>query len=189
MPRYPAGSGNAGRHVHAESRWLSDTAPLTPRGAFPRGASSQRTASSRSLSSGSIILDTELWSESKPGRKWSCSFLAAVWQLVRLGFFSDVLDSYLEPGKWDGGHPASTWSELAPIIRINDHAAPFQAARTVSILASRYLPVEAAVRAILKQVELSADSPRVADQTGLHQYGNSLAQVTSMINYVFINMR
>ncbi|MDQ4037206.1 MAG: SCO2522 family protein, partial [Actinomycetota bacterium] len=33
----------------------------------------------------SIFLDVELWDESNGRRVWSCAFLAAVWQLLRLG--------------------------------------------------------------------------------------------------------
>ncbi|GAB3882177.1 hypothetical protein GCM10029964_039520 [Kibdelosporangium lantanae] len=33
----------------------------------------------------SVFVDVELWSEPGNGRLWSCAFLAAVWQLLRLG--------------------------------------------------------------------------------------------------------
>jgi hypothetical protein len=142
------------------SEWLSDGARQpTP----PSASDAEEIASSKSN-----LLETELWREDASGKQWSCSFLAGVWQLARLGLLDDMSRSYLTPQKWEESLAIPRWDELSPVIQLNHHAAPFQAYRTVSVLGAHYLPVEAAVRAILKQVDIKA--------------------VLDRINYVFIDM-
>src|SRR6266542_2761061 len=45
----------------------------------------------------SIFVDVELWSDRRGQRTWSCSFLASVWQLVRLGLLRHSGDAVVHP--------------------------------------------------------------------------------------------
>ncbi len=98
----------------------------------------------------SVFLDVELWDEQPGRRTWSCPFLAAVWQLLRLGLLRDQGQEVLRPVARADAFPGS-WDELPPLLRLNPGAAPFAAYRTVSVLASRFLPIEHAVKVILDQ--------------------------------------
>jgi hypothetical protein len=85
-------------------------------------------------------------------RLWSCSFLAAVWQLLRLGLLRDggepVVEPVVEPEGWRP-EPGSKWRQLPAVVKLNPEAAAFSAYRTLSILPQDYLPIEHAVRQIL----------------------------------------
>ncbi|MGC0315285.1 SCO2522 family protein [Kitasatospora acidiphila] len=98
----------------------------------------------------SVFLDVELWDEQHGKRTWSCPFLAAVWQLLRLGLLRDDGQEVLRPAERPEEFPAS-WEALAPLVRLNPAAAPFAAYRTFSVLAGRFLPIEHAVAVILDQ--------------------------------------
>lgn len=79
----------------------------------------------------SVFLDVELWDERDGVRTWSCPFLAAVWQLARLGLLRHLGEPVLRPRPWQEGErfPAE-WADLPPLIRLNPAAAPFSAYRT-----------------------------------------------------------
>jgi hypothetical protein len=111
----------------------------------------------------SICLDVQLWDHPKDGgpRRWSCSFLAAVWQLLRLGLLRHQGKAIVTPDRWKGPYP-DRWSELPPVIRLGERAQPFYAFRTMTVLETRFAQVEAAVRLILSQV---AVDPVVGAQT------------------------
>ncbi|GAA1992539.1 SCO2522 family protein [Kitasatospora viridis] len=98
----------------------------------------------------SVFLDVELWDEQHGRRTWSCPFLAAVWQLLRLGLLRDQGQEVLRPAEAPQDLPGS-WDALAPLVRLNPGAAPFAAYRTFSVLAGRFLPIEHAVAVILDQ--------------------------------------
>jgi hypothetical protein len=159
----PPPNTNGSRPPPAESGWLSngersesdglvkamgEIRPWTP----PR-----QTAANRH----SIYVDVELWSDQSDRRTWSCPFLAAVWQLLRLGLLRDGGRPVVSPGSWIGDWPAE-WDRLPLVVRLTPAAAPFQAYRTVSVLAGRFLPVEHAVRVILSQVAVDAQADRQA---------------------------
>ncbi|MFJ4466226.1 SCO2522 family protein [Streptomyces sp. NPDC089424] len=98
----------------------------------------------------SVFLDAQLWSrDASGGRLWSCPFLAAVWQMLRLGLLRNEGEAVLPAQPWDENGFPDDWQELAPLVRLNSRAAPFCAYRTFSVLDSRFLPVEHAVRVIL----------------------------------------
>jgi hypothetical protein len=101
----------------------------------------------------SIFIDVELWSDPAEGRLWSCAFLAAVWQLLRLGLLRVHGEVVTRPVMWTDEFPAA-WADLPPLVQLNPQARPFAAYRTFSVLASRFLPVEHAVRTILSQVAI-----------------------------------
>ncbi|TQF03799.1 hypothetical protein E6W39_18175 [Kitasatospora acidiphila] len=99
----------------------------------------------------SVFLDVELWDEQQGMRTWSCAFLAAVWQLLRLGLLrNEEGQEVLRPERATGALPDS-WEALPPLLQLTDGAAPFAAYRTVSVLASRFLPIEHAVKVVLGQ--------------------------------------
>lgn len=104
----------------------------------------------------SIFVDVELWDESNGHRTWSCPFLAAVWQLLRLGMLRHDGDSVALPQPWEGTFP-DAWDKIPAVTQLNSTAAPFSAYRTLSILSARFLPVELAVRTILSQVAIDRD--------------------------------
>ena len=104
----------------------------------------------------SVFIDVELWSELTEGRQYSCAFLASVWQLLRLGLLRLHSSPVAAPQAWTGDLP-STWAGLPPVTRLNPQARPFAAYRTYSVLASRFLGIEHAVRTILSQVSVEQD--------------------------------
>ncbi|WP_245601908.1 SCO2522 family protein [Hamadaea tsunoensis] len=99
----------------------------------------------------SIFIDVEMWRDEKEGRLWSCPFLAAVWQLLRLGLLRDDGRPVAVPADRPPSWPAA-WSELPAATRLTERPAPFAAYRTFSVLAPRFAAVETAVRTILSQV-------------------------------------
>jgi hypothetical protein len=116
----------------------------------------------------SILVDIEIWDEDGDGRTWSCAFLAAVWQLLRLGLMLDEGEAITEPKDWHGDLP-DKWSALPPVLRLNPAAPPFPARRTMSIVPPRYLPIEHAVREILDRLPGTVPvpgGPRLADRVG-----------------------
>ncbi len=159
----PPPNTNGSRPPPHESGWLtnaegplSDTAveamgtlrPWTPR---------RQTAANRH----SIVIDVELWDDDDGRRTWSCPFLAAVWQLLRLGLLRHGGRAMPAPGPWPDGWPAD-WNELPPVVRLATEADSFFAYETSSILASRFLSVEHAVRTILSQVAVDPIADRQA---------------------------
>ncbi|MEQ4304784.1 SCO2522 family protein [Plantactinospora sp. B6F1] len=108
----------------------------------------------------SIFMDVELWDYEENGeRRWSCPFLAAVWQLMRLGLLRHEGEGVTNPYQLDDW--PDDWDEMPAVVKLNPHAPPFSAYRTFSVLGSRFLPIEHAVRTILSQVSIS---PAVLDQ-------------------------
>lgn len=133
----------------------------------------------------SIFLDVELWDEAHGRRTWSCPFLAAVWQLLRLGMLRNMGETVAVPRVHEDGFP-SDWDRLAPVVKLNPNAAPFSAYRTLSVLSPRFLGIEHAVRTILSQVAVER---AVADQIARRSESEGLplpAEVVSRIEYVFV---
>lgn len=133
----------------------------------------------------SVFLDVELWDEDAGRRTWSCPFLAAVWQLARLGLLRHAGEPVLQPLAWPEAEFPRAWDELPPLIRLNPAAAPFSAYRTCSVLPSRFLSVEHAVRVILDQVD--AD-PAALAQVAARSLGEHLPvpeEIADRISYVF----
>ncbi|MEU6574079.1 SCO2522 family protein [Streptomyces sp. NPDC046805] len=109
----------------------------------------------------SIFVDVELWDERGERRTWSCAFLAAVWQLARLGLLRDNGRAVLTPVPWDASAFPADWDDLPHLVRLDPGAAPFSAYYTCSVLPTRFLPVEHAVRIVLEQTHV--------DEAALHQ--------------------
>jgi hypothetical protein len=108
-----------------------------------------------------VFADIELWSETKGRRLWSCAFLGAVWQLARLGGLHHQGRDLLQPRPWLGDFPPD-WDDLPPLVQLNHTAAPFAAHRSISVLPSRFLAVEHAVRVIVDHVDSTPN--RIADR-------------------------
>jgi hypothetical protein len=102
-----------------------------------------------------VFVDVQLWDDDDGRRTYSCPMLAAVWQLLRLGMLRDqgqpLVEPLAPPTEWP-----QEWSQLPAVVRLNPSADPFTAYTTVSVLAPRFLPIEAAVRIILGQVRVDA---------------------------------
>ncbi|MGH3972922.1 MAG: SCO2522 family protein [Pseudonocardiaceae bacterium] len=134
----------------------------------------------------SIFLDVELWDrdESNGRRTWSCPFLAAVWQLLRLGMLRHEGEGVAAAKPWGGAFP-DDWDELPAVIQLNPTAAPFSAYRTLSVLSTRFLPIEHAVRTILSQTAVDRD---VLDQIMSRSRGEGIElplELVDRIDYVF----
>lgn len=164
------------------SAWLSDG----DRRASPVTADDSVVGDSEQTEpSDSIFMDIRLWSENASGQGWSCSFLAAVWQLARLGLVKDNNRAYGTP--WEEGS-LSRWDELPSVIQLRQNAAPFHAYRTVSILESRYLPIEAAVRVILKEASVEPETLGRIAAYGGREGVRVPAKLVDRINYIFVGM-
>ncbi|MBP2707026.1 hypothetical protein JOL79_24885 [Microbispora sp. RL4-1S] len=132
----------------------------------------------------SIFVDVELWDENGGRRTWSCPFLAAVWQLLRLGMLRTEGELPLRPVPAGASWPAR-WDDLPPIVQLNDQAAPFSAYTTLSVLSPRFLPVELAVRTVLSQVAVDAE---VLEQVRRRSDGEGVAledEIVDRVTYVF----
>lgn len=148
----PAPGSNGSRPPAAEVGWLSngERSPsdglLEAMHAAPGWQAPRETEARRH----SVFLDVEIWDEQDGRRTWSCPFLAAVWQLLRLGLLRDRGQQVIRPVARAEAFPQS-WDGLPPLVQLTEEAAPFAAYRTFSVLASRFLPIEHAVRVILQQ--------------------------------------
>jgi hypothetical protein len=133
----------------------------------------------------SVFVDVELWRDVAGGRQWACAMLAAAWQLVRLGLVRFHGQPIMTPAERPAPLP-DVWSELPPVIKVNDSAGPFAAYQTFSALAGRFLPIEHAVRTILNQVAVepavAADVARLAGREGV----NLPDQIIDRIDYAFV---
>jgi hypothetical protein len=133
----------------------------------------------------SVFVDVELWHERDGRRSWSCAFLAAVWQSMRLGLLRHDGRVVIRPERWEGPWPQQ-WEELPPVVQLTERPAPFSAYRTLSILDVRFLPIELAVRTILDQVAVDpVAAGQVIDRAG--DEGFELpAEAADRVRYVFL---
>ncbi|MDF3141113.1 MULTISPECIES: SCO2522 family protein [unclassified Streptomyces] len=133
----------------------------------------------------SVFMDVELWSEKDGRRLWSCPFLAAVWQLARLGLLRHLGEPVLEPQEWKSEEFPHDWDRLPPLIKLTHTTAAFSAYRTCTLMPNRFLAVEDAVRLILDQIDVDAGAlQQVADRSA----GEGMAvpaAVAQRATYVF----
>jgi hypothetical protein len=132
----------------------------------------------------SIYVDVELWDDKAGRRTWSCPFLAAVWQLVRLGLLRHDGKPVLSPRDWDGTCPRD-WDRVPAVLRLHPAAESFSAYRTVSVLAGRFLPIEHAVRTVLSQVAVDVVVAQQALDRGAAEGIRLSAELVDRIEYVF----
>ncbi|MET8100830.1 SCO2522 family protein [Streptomyces sp. NPDC005236] len=133
----------------------------------------------------SVFMDVELWSGPEEQRTWSCAFLASVWQLVRLGLLRDNGRAVLAPTPWDDKEFPTEWDELPPVVRLNPQAEPFTAYSTSSVLPTRFLPVEHAVRVVLEQVHVEAGTLAQALERSAKEGFPVPADIADRTSYVF----
>lgn len=184
----PAEGANGGRPATSQSGWLTngERSPVAATAAMaaPRQWQPPRQSAVRNHS---IFMDVELWSDGPDGcRLWSCPFLAAVWQLQRLGLLRHLGDPVAEPVRATPADLPADWAQMPAIVQLNPEAAALRAYRTFSALDSRFLPIELAVRTILAQV---AVDPLVAAQTLDRARGEGLdlpPETVERIAYAFI---
>jgi hypothetical protein len=116
----------------------------------------------------SIALDVEI-AKAEPQSDdsallWSCPFLAACWQLIRLGCWREPSGGMLAPKR---------------LLAVSDLPPPFFARRTLSHLPSRYLRVEHAVQVILAQLAID-DRARMEIDPHTKQF-----EIREYIEYAF----
>lgn len=118
----------------------------------------------------SIFLDVQMWSkhtkkvngQNEVHTKWSCPFLASIWQLLRLGMLRYEGAAIVEPKLWKPGDGwPQQWWEMPAVVQLNPRAKPFAAYRSLSLLPQRYLGIEHSVRVILDHIDLDDE---VVDQ-------------------------
>ena len=133
----------------------------------------------------SIFVDVELWNVQNGTRVWSCPFLAAVWQLLRLGLLRNMGEPVAAPARRPADLPAR-WTELPVVVQLTPDAAAFSAYRTASVLGARFLPVELAVRTILGQVHVDPEADRQVVQRSAAESVPVPAEVVERVGYVFL---
>ncbi|MFE9579461.1 SCO2522 family protein [Nocardia sp. NPDC006044] len=138
-----------------------------------------------------IFLDIELWNTliNKDGEehtRWSCPFLASIWQLLRLGMVRYEGRAVVEPQPPGERWPASWW-EMPSVIKLNPQAAPFEAYRALSILPREYLKIEHAVQTILDHIvidqEVLAKAIKRAESEGI----SIPREVTGRLSHMFVD--
>jgi hypothetical protein len=185
----PSPGTNGSRPPTTTTGWLSN-GQRSPAGSATeamRAATPWAPPAENGANRHSIFADIELWDEVKGERIWSCPYLAAVWQLLRLGMLRHFGEAVAVPQAWDGEKFPEDWDRLPAVVRLNPSAAPFSAYRTMSVLAARFLHIEHAVQTILGQV---AVEPAVLEQVTRRAGTEKLAlpvELADRIEYIFIS--
>ncbi|GCB49978.1 hypothetical protein SNL152K_7321 [Streptomyces sp. NL15-2K] len=184
----PPGSYGLRRPPVGETGWLAN-GERTP---TPRAPQAMKTATAwqppreTAARRHSVFLDVELWDDDEEGnRTWSCPFLAAVWQLARLGLLRNEDEAVLPPRPHPAGEFPRDWDELAPLLQLNASAPAFTAYRTCSVLPSRFLPVEHAVRVILDQTDVHMGALRQVAERSAQEGMEVPDSVADRVSYVF----
>jgi hypothetical protein len=183
----PPEGDNGSRPPTAVSGWLSNgerggAAPASAMAA-PRAWRPPRQSA---VQNHSIFVDVELWDGPAEQPRWSCPFLAAVWQLQRLGLIRHLGEPVGEPQRMSAADLPAEWERMPAVVQLNPQAAPFRAYRTFSALAARFLPVELAVRTILGQIAVDATvAEQVVERAGAE--GITLpGELVDRIRYAFL---
>ncbi|MFG1921099.1 SCO2522 family protein [Cryptosporangium sp. NPDC048952] len=149
----PSAGADGSRPPVTQTGWLSNgrRSPVggEAMGRVPRWGPPEESSARRH----SIFVDVELWSEKDGHRTWSSPFLAAVWQLLRLGMLRFHGSPVAQPQPVDLSL-IREWDELPAVIQLTPEPAAFSAYQTFSVLSGRFLSVEHAVRVILEQVSV-----------------------------------
>jgi hypothetical protein len=182
----PVPGTTGARPTVGDSGWLSNG----QRSALPRSFEAMsldntwRPPRQNAANRHSIFMDVQLWDEHKGGRRYSCAYLASVWQLLRLGLLRRAGEPVAQPRAWDGAFP-DEWSQLPPVVTLNPSAAPFSAYRSHSVLGRRFSLTEQAVRTILSQVLVD---PLLAEEAQRRAAAEGLdlpLEATERIDYTF----
>ncbi|MEV0897344.1 SCO2522 family protein [Actinoplanes sp. NPDC049802] len=179
----PLRGANGGRPAVKDSGWLSNGRRSPNTAAAPAMAaepwqSPEQTAANRH----SVFMDVEI----RDDELWSCSFLASVWQLLRLGLLRPEEKQLTKPVTIKGAYP-SDWSDLPPVIKLTGTKNSFCAYRSFSILPTRFMEIEMAARTVLHQVRVD---PLIMEdlETRAAPEGIELPPtILDRIDYAFIN--
>lgn len=183
----PPPDTNGSRPPVTESGWLSN-GQRSPVIGSPEAMGSVvkwRPPAQNAANRHSIFVDVELWDEGRGGRTWSCAFLAAVWQLLRLGMLRNEGEPVAVPQPWSGDFP-DDWDQLPAVIKLNPSATPFNAYETMSVLPSRFLPIEIAVRTILSQVWPDQDVTNQLRESAERDGVRLPAELVDRLTYAFV---
>ncbi len=135
----------------------------------------------------SVFVDVELWDETDDGRRWSCPFLASVWQLLRLGLLRNNGKAISVAVPLDVESLPESWNECPSLWQLSAKAKPFSAYQTVSIIGSRFIGIEHAVRTILGQIGIDQSILGWIDDRAS---GEGLTmpprQIVDRVGYVFL---
>ncbi|MER8007271.1 SCO2522 family protein [Streptomyces sp. NPDC094149] len=181
----PPGS-NGSRPPVGQTGWLANgrRTPTTERAALGEVRSWQPPEETAARNH-SVFMDVELWSEQDGRRLWSCPFLAAVWQLARLGLLRHLGEPVLVPRPWDGAEFPHDWDRLPALLQLNPRAAAFSAYRTCTLLPNRFLAVEDAVRLILDQTQVDAEALRQVTERSKAEKVEVPDAVAQRATYIF----
>lgn len=158
VPEPPRG-GNGRRPATVDNGWLCNGRRSSD---FDRGHAMRfqpwRPPEEFGARNHSIFLDVQLWNDDPDTgmRRWSCPFLASIWQLLRLGMIRHEGAVVAAPVKWADPWPEE-WSKLPSVMQLHDDDPkdkPFAAYRAMSILPHNYLGIEHSVRMILDHLML-----------------------------------
>ncbi|MFF8938281.1 SCO2522 family protein [Streptomyces paradoxus] len=185
----PSTGAEGGRPPVTESGWLANGTRSPDQGTSQ--AMSPAPAWQPPLEFGtrrhSVFLDAELWTDGPAGtRRWSCPFLGAVWQMLRLGLLRHRGAAVVPARTWPDGTIPDEWDAMPPLVRLDQSAAPFCAYRTFSVLGSRFLPVEHAVRVILDHTAADPDALVQAAERGVRERVFVPTSLSERVMYAFI---
>ncbi|WP_067720484.1 SCO2522 family protein [Nocardia yamanashiensis] len=152
----PGRGGNGRRPAAVDNGWLCNGRRSSE---FDRGHAMRlqpwRPPEEFGARNHSIFLDVQLWNDdAETGtRRWSCPFLASIWQLLRLGMIRHEGEVVAAPMPWTEPWP-DEWSKLPSVIQLRADAKAFAAYRALSVLPHNYLGIEHSVRVILNHLQL-----------------------------------
>lgn len=182
----PGSYGN--RPPAAQTGWLANgvRSPTARAPQAMRQATAWQPPTETAARRHSVFLDVELWNDTPDGQRvWSCPFLAAVWQLARLGLLRHQGDAVLDPHPHSGPVFPDDWDELPTLVQLNARAAPFAAYRTCSVLPNRFLPVEHAVRVILDRTDVDPEALRQVAERSAREAVPVPDPVADRVSYLF----
>ncbi|MFI5844698.1 SCO2522 family protein [Catenuloplanes sp. NPDC051500] len=185
----PVPGSNGDRPPATESGWLCNgqRSPHTAAAQAMVDSPGWRPPLEHAANRHSIFADVQLWDETAGERTWSCAFLAAVWQLLRLGLLRHRDAPVAEP------HPVperlpDDWRQVPAILRMNPRAAPFAAYRTASVLGNRFLSTEHGVRTILSQIAVERPAAEQVLRRAAAEGFDVPADLTRRVEYVFADV-
>jgi hypothetical protein len=129
----------------------------------------------------SVFVDVEIRNRDK----WSCAFLASVWQLLRLGLLRPDDSRLTQPVKI--GAFSDKWDDMPPVIKMTERPWPFCAYRSFSILPARFMEIELAARTVLQKVNIG---DQVRDDVIRRAGKENIVlppDILTRIDYAFIN--
>ena len=186
LTELPLPGANGSRPPVLKSGWLSNGQRSPDNGAEAMRRRDWAPAKEIGARNHSVFMDVELWHDRTQPRLYSCAFLAAVWQLLRLGVVRNNGANVVHPVPHDGGPFPATWAELPPITKLRANATPFCAYQTFSVLPKRFLQVEAAVRVVLAQTAIQQEVLDQLTERATRDGVDLPADIDDRIEYAFI---